>query len=364
MSLADQTGGLAVVNAGDVAGGLGRVVLDNSRYYLLGYYSDSKRWSGNKFLKIDVRVKRPALQVRARRGFLPPNTKAAAKAREADAKAGTSPALAAALSKPVPIGDLPVRVFAAPLRGAGDLATVLVALEIDGSSLKFQQRNGRFNETVEVSIIAADEKADVQGGDRQSFDMSLMPQTYERISRSGVRLLSRLNVPPGRYQIRVGVHETSGGTLATVPYDLEVPDYAKAPLALSGILLTSSTADLLATANPDPELKAILTTPPVVTRRFSATETLAWFVEAYDNVTLIQRTISFTTTVRDARDGRVVFQARDQHRLEPSDRARAQGFRTEFPLQDLAPGAYVLRVEATSSAGGNSAQREVPFEVR
>ncbi len=29
------------MNAGDVAGGLGRVVLDNSRYYVLGYYSDS-----------------------------------------------------------------------------------------------------------------------------------------------------------------------------------------------------------------------------------------------------------------------------------------------------------------------------------
>jgi hypothetical protein len=35
IALSDQTGGLAVVNTGDVAGGLGRVVLDNSRYYLL-----------------------------------------------------------------------------------------------------------------------------------------------------------------------------------------------------------------------------------------------------------------------------------------------------------------------------------------
>ena len=36
ISLSEETGGLAIVNAGDVVGGLGRVVLDNSRHYLLG----------------------------------------------------------------------------------------------------------------------------------------------------------------------------------------------------------------------------------------------------------------------------------------------------------------------------------------
>ena len=362
LSLADQTGGLAVVNAGDVIGGLGRVVLDNSRYYLLGYYSDSKKWS-SKFLKIDVRVKRPGLQVRARRGFLPPNPKAAAKPRALEVNAGTSPALAAALSKPVPIGALPVRVFATPLRGPGQLASVLIALEIDGSALKFQERNGRHSESVEVSIVAADESAEVQGGDRQSFDMNLQPQTYERVSRTGVRMLSRLTMPPGRYQIRVGVHESSGGSLATVPYDLDVPDFARTPFALSGIVITSSSADSFATANPDPELQAILAHAPVVTRTFDRNETLAWFAEAYDNVTMTERTIAFTTSVRKASDGQTVFEARDRRALHAGDGVKGQGLRSELPLAQLAPGAYVLRVEATSVAGASSS-REVPFEVR
>ena len=203
------------MNAGDVAGGLGRVVLDNSRYYVLGYYSDSKRWS-DKFLKIDVRVKRPGLRVRARSGFLPPDSRRASDARDAETKAGTTPALRAALSKPVPVGDLPFRVFAGALRGPGALASVVVALEVDGRSLKFQERNGRFAEALEVSIVAADERSKVQATERQMFEMNLLPQTREKISGTGVRLLSRLAVPPGRYQIRVGVHETSGGTLATV----------------------------------------------------------------------------------------------------------------------------------------------------
>ena len=131
ISLSQETGGFAIVNAGDVIGGLGRIVLDNSRYYLLGYRSDPATWS-RRFVKVDVRVKRPGLTVRARRGFLPPDPKAATRARENDVKSGTSPALRAALSKPVPIGELPFRVFAAPFGATGSNSSVLLAVEIDG----------------------------------------------------------------------------------------------------------------------------------------------------------------------------------------------------------------------------------------
>ncbi len=362
ISLADETGGLAVVNAGDVAGGLGRIVLDNSRYYLLGYYSDSTKW-GRKFLKIDVRVKRPDVRVRARRGFLPPDPKAAAKAREAEVKAGTSPALKAALGKPLPVGDLPVRVFAAPFKGTGKNASVLVAVEIDGAALKFQERGGRFNETIEISIVATDQRAKVQGEDRQTFDLKLQPQTYERVSRTGVRLLSRLELPPARYQIRIGAYESSGGLVGTVPYDLEAPDYSRLPFGLSGILLTSSEADSLVTANPDPLLKDVLSESPVATRTFSRAATLTSFAEVYDNSSWTAHTITFVTTVEDARDGRTVFDARDRRAVETSDTARTHGFKTDVPLKNLNPGSYVLRVEAASSAGGQSAHRDLLLEV-
>jgi VWFA-related protein len=76
ISLSEETGGLPIVRAGDLAGGLARIVLDNSRYYVLGYYSDATQWSRNRFLKLEVRVKRPGLEVRARKGFLPPDTRA------------------------------------------------------------------------------------------------------------------------------------------------------------------------------------------------------------------------------------------------------------------------------------------------
>ncbi len=359
LSLSDETGGIAIVSSGDVLGGLGRIVLDNSRYYLLGYSSDTARWS-KKFLPIDVKVNRPGLTVRARRGFLPPDAKAAAKAAEVDAKAGTSPALRAALSKPVPVGDLPLRVTAASFRGAGSNGSVVIALEIDGSALKFEERDGRFNERLEISIVAADEKAKVQGGDRQEFNLRLQPQTYERVRGGGVRLLSRLELPPGRYQLHVGAHESTGAAIGTVPFDVEVPDYAKLAFGLSGVLLSSVGADALVTPNPDPLLKDALPGPPVVTRLFGTADTLSVYAEAYAPAR--GGPIALAITVLNALDGRKVFEASDRRVPEAGD--RGHGFTSAIPLAGLGPGSYILRVQASATSGGASDSREIPFDVK
>jgi hypothetical protein len=351
------------VRTNDIAGALARIARENSTYYLLGYQTDPRRSPG-KFRKIDVRVKRPGLQVRARRGYVPPDLKALAKARDAEAKAGTSPALRAALNNPLPIGDVPLRVFAAPFRGVGKNASVLVAIEIDGPGLKFDERDGRFNEKVEVSIVAVDFQGTVRGSDRQTLDLKLRPETHQTLTRTGgIRLVSRLDLPPSRYQIRVGAHESVGGAVGTVPYDLEVPDYSKTPFSMSGLVLTSSEAGALMTAKPDPLLKDVLPSAPVAMRVFHPRETIAFLAELYDNSNRSPHVVDFVATVRAAVDGRVVFNMRDERTIEAGDKPRTQGYQGEIPLKDLASGTYVLRVEATSRTGNQFAFREVPFEI-
>lgn len=68
-TLAESTDGLALVNTNQIAAGLKRIVADLSSYYLLGYYASDVKMDG-RFHKITVRVKRPGVQVRARRGYL------------------------------------------------------------------------------------------------------------------------------------------------------------------------------------------------------------------------------------------------------------------------------------------------------
>ena len=68
-SVADQTGGRAVVESNDYRQGFARIVEDNSRYYILGYFSPQAKRDGI-FRAVDVRVSRPGLKVRARNGYV------------------------------------------------------------------------------------------------------------------------------------------------------------------------------------------------------------------------------------------------------------------------------------------------------
>jgi VWFA-related protein len=89
-ALAADTDGMAIVQTNDLEGGFKRIVDDLSSYYLLGYYSTRKM--DGRFHSIRVRVKRPGVQVRARRGYLAPSAAEVAAAANR-AKVNTASAL-------------------------------------------------------------------------------------------------------------------------------------------------------------------------------------------------------------------------------------------------------------------------------
>src|SRR5207247_5770406 len=97
-TLAEATDGIAVVDSNDLSRGLRRIVDDLSSYYLLGYYSAGKL--DGRFHSITVRVKRPGVQVRARRGYLAatPATATATARSVAPAVSAETAAEAAAVS--------------------------------------------------------------------------------------------------------------------------------------------------------------------------------------------------------------------------------------------------------------------------
>src|SRR4029077_12030215 len=66
--LADNSDGRAIINRNDITVAMKQIVRDTSAYYLLGYTS-SEAPSDGKFHEIKVRVKRPGVQVRARKGY-------------------------------------------------------------------------------------------------------------------------------------------------------------------------------------------------------------------------------------------------------------------------------------------------------
>jgi VWFA-related protein len=360
ISRADETGGTAAVRSNDIPGALARISRETSTYYLLGYHSDSSRSPG-RFRKIDVRVTRPGLKVRARRGYMAP--KATVKPRETPAAGRVSPALLEALKNPLPVGTLPVRVFAAPFKGEARNGSVLLAVELSGPDLKFERRGDVFSDQIEISLAAVNYQGKLADSKLQVFNLSLKPDVHAITSRGGIRLLERLNLPPARYQIRVGAHDSVGNGVGTVSYDIEIPDYSKTPFALSGVILISSNSGNIMTLRPDPQLKDVLAAPPTAVRIFGRRETLTLAFQVYDDSSRLAHTVDVTTTVRSADNDRVVFKKTDERPVPAGAKSIAEWCKVEIPLADVAPGKYLLSVQAASRVGSNTAVQQLPFEV-
>ena len=361
-SLSEDTGGYAAVNSNDYTKAYERVVADNSSYYVLGYYPKNDRRDG-RFRKIEVKVRRDGVEVRTRKGYTAPRGKAPAQATQSPGEK-TSPELRQALDSPLPLPALTLRAFAVPFKGAAPNASVAVGVEAEGADLGFQQKDGKFVNDFELSVIAIDAAAKLRDGTRDVVNMGLKADTRARIAQSGIRMQSRLKLAPGRYQLRMAARETGGGRVGSLTYDLEVPDFTKEPLTMSGVVLASGDAQAVMTAKADDELRALLPMPPTASRVFRAGDTLSTFVEIYDNQAQPPHKVDITTSVLTD-EGRVVFNTADERNsTELQGKSGGYGVTSQIPLAGFAPGLYVLKIEAVSRAGKPvTATREVPFRV-
>ena len=361
--LSEETGGFAAINTNDFASAFERIRQDNSRYYVLGYYPTNDRRDG-KVRKIDVRVSRPGLSVRSRKAYVAPRGKAPASSA-LEAKPGTSPVLRETLSSPLPTSGLRLSATAVPFKGAGGKASVLLVVQPEGRDLQFTEKDGRFEGEVEVSAIAVDKDGKVSEGVRQQLKMPLRPESHQSVSRLGIRLLLRLALAPGQYQLRVGALDKGSGRTGSVYYDLEVPKFSEGSLVMSGLAISSSMAGAVATpGGKEDEIAKMLPGPPTVAREFSRREELAVLAEIYDNDTAPHR-VDITTTLRGD-DGRELFRHQDERATgELQGGAGGYGYTVLVPLKDVPPGLYLLRVEARSRLGRNpTAFRDVQIRVR
>ena len=361
-TLAEETGGFAVVNTNDFAGSFDRLIRETSTYYVLGYYPANQKRDG-RLRKIKVRVKRPDLEVSARQGYVAPKNKSTP--APADAAAGTSAILRDALGSPIPLSDLPMAVQVAPFKGTAPNASVAIVTQFGGQAMKFTETAGVFRNTIEMSMMALDSVGKVAKGDRNTAELKLSPQTYQAVRNGGFRLVSRFELKPGRYSLRIAATESGGGLVGSVVTDLEVPDFSKEPMSISGLVLTSSTAGMTPTARPDEQLKDVLPGPPTIVRDFFQPETLSLFAEVYDNEASKPHKVDIRTLVI-ADDGRTVFKTEDERTSGELLGARGgYGYTAQVPLKDIAPGAYVLRVEARSRLDSDKpVVRETQIRVR
>jgi VWFA-related protein len=354
--LSDQSGGFAAVNRNDFSSAFERIVRDNSSYYVLAYYPPSDKRDG-KFHRIEVRVvDRPGLVVRSRRGYNAPRGKPA----PVNTKTGGMPQpLFDAINSPLQVSGLTMRVFATPFKGPQPNASVLVGVEMLGRDLSLET-----NSKVDISYMAVDTKAKVFGARTDTITMNLRPDTKARVEQSGFRVLNRIELPAGRYQLRVAARDTNKTTVGSVIYDLDVPDFYKDKIGMSGLAITSLGGASMMTARPDDVMKQVLPAPPVAARAFAQNDELAVFTEVYDNSGSAPHKVDIVTSVLTD-EGRVLYkneETRDSAELQGAK--GGFGYTTRVPLGEIAPGNYVLNVEARSRLGDSpSTKRQVQFSI-
>jgi len=363
--LANETGGFAAINRNDFADAFQRVVRENSAYYVLGYYPTNDRRDG-RFRRIEVRVKRPGLQVRSRRGYVaprgrPPNIRPTTAANPLDAAVGT------ALNSPIPTTGISLSVSAAAYKGAAPNAAVALTVEMRADGFKFSEKDGTFLDRVQVSFSSVDSKGTIRPGQKHVLTMEMSAATAALARERGFRVVSEAALPPGRYQLRVAAAEEGANRAGSAFYDLEVPDFQRAGFSMSGVALTSAGATATPTVKAADPLKDVLPGPPVTVREFARNDQVALFAEFYENAANAPpHAIELGTTVR-AEDGRVVFENREQRSsTDLQGRSGGYGYQVRFPLNEFAPGVYVIRVQGRTLAGGADAPiaRDVLIRIR
>jgi VWFA-related protein len=359
-TMADVTGGLAVVGTGAFKAGFGSIVEANSAYYVLGYRPANTARDG-AFRRIAVSVSRSDLSVVARKGYVAPVESAAESAPAPAAPNSPSARMRGLLASELPVDGLPVRLSGGIVRPEGDEMLVAFALEIDTTTIAFLDKGGLLVNDIELAYVAINSSGTMVAGHRAVGNLALQPA--QRAGLATLRYVAEFAAPAGRYQVRVAAHEGAGDMGGTALLDVDVPDLSRPPLSLGAILLSSTAARSVPTTGKFPRPASLLPAPPTAARQFARSDTLAVFASVFDREARPGDSIEVLAVVRGS-DGREVFRnAVTKSGADVVPGRGGYGHTATVALAGLAPGDYELTVGAKSSAGKN-ASKTVPFSVR
>ena len=239
--LAQETGGFAIRNSNDLGRGIKRVLDDQSGYYLLGYVPEQATFrleqGRRKFHRISVKVKLAGLRVRSRTGFYGIADEEARPPRRTPAQQ-----VVAALMSPFASGDVHLRLTSLFGHDAKKGAFVRSLLHIDPRDLSFTvQPDGSHEAVIDLMAVTFADNGLVVQQEGRTYALRVPGPKYGQLMQSGV--LYSINVPvkkAGAYQLRVAVRDSTSERVGSANQFIEVPDFGKHRLTLSGLVVSGT----------------------------------------------------------------------------------------------------------------------------
>jgi VWFA-related protein len=383
--LAQQTGGLAIRNTNDLAGGIKRVLDDQKGYYLIGYRPDEATFdeegARRRYHKLKVNIKRPGLNHRTRTGFYGVTDEEAAPVRRTRGEQ-----LAGAITSPFNSSGVGLRLTSLYANDPKAGSFVRSIMHINVRDLTFVEEADGWHKTVfDVLALTFGDNGVVIDETNRTQTIRMRGETYKRALQNG--LVYHMAVPvkkPGAYQLRAALRDTASERVGSASQFIEVPDIKKNRLTISGIIIqgvdpaamrnkASQTAQDDAAAGPtNGEQKTQDVTDTVdpqaspAMRRFRRGMLMQYGYVIYN--AKVSPALQLTTQMRLFRDGQPIFTGKliPLNTTGQSDlkRINAGGF-----LQigtDMTPGEYVLQVIVTDALAKDkhrTATQWMDFEI-
>lgn len=351
--LARDTGGDAFESYNDLSKAVGRMLERSGVTYVLTIQPEDLKADGSYHpLRVELRRgKAPrGARVTHRPGYHSPRH--FAERGKLDRALSTGAQL---LSGDEP-GSVPTSVMATPFPKDGGTAYVPVLIEADGPALLAE--NGPGELLAEVYVYALDE----QGGVRDYLAQALvldLAKVEPELREGGLRFLGHLELPPGRFTLRVLALNGRTGAYGLRTAKVEIPELGLGKPVLLPPLFPETPGHGVVTRQassgeiPLP-FSAWLPDPRPVLKQDE--ESPVALVGYYLSGDLKIRTQVLTPDGREVASGGLRVLARESGAADGAERLRA-AFRTPR----LEPGEYLLRV--TVSGPGGERTSSAPFQV-
>jgi hypothetical protein len=351
-AIADVSGGRAVYNTNAPDRAVPSIFRELSSFYTLAYTASFPM--DGKLRRLTVDVKHPGAMVEPDEMVLA-TPRAAAAGVPANVASGADSGLIASIAGALPSGALPLRIAVAPFADAGgSRATALVTLGFMVPAGSVASLPGGQDQTViDARIFDGEGRKQVA---RQQVTAQVTPDP-ESASLSEVAL--RFDLPPGRYNVRVGARIASSGTSGSVVTTFTVPDFDKETLSLSGVAIGRATTGAI---GGHATLLEVLPFVPTSERTFSRTDIVGALVRVHQPPSRTPVPVTLLTTITSD-SGDVVSQSTEQFDAGRFAATHGVEHRAELALMKLASGNYLLTFTATEARGA-AARREVQFTVR
>lgn len=363
-SLAADTGGRATINNNDINLGIRQALAETSRYYLLAWKPPQEVAEKGKVKKIEVSIiGRPDLKVRTRRGIAEAISESLI-ASNSPLSTIAAPAaggeLMTALANPTVQRDIPASLVLAYQKVPAGNFTLRASLQAPTDSITFEDKEGRKIANVDVAAIVQDQS----GKQVSSFNRKLTIASDSNAIDPTRKVLFYNHdaaLPPGTYQVRVGIRDAKSGRIGSAAQTLVIPEVSAGQLALSSLLLNEHTE-----ADDEEETADKVGVRKGVARNFNHDSRMRFLTYVYNAAATAadDPEPDLGVEVKVLRGEQPILNpALREMEINRGTDARVYPYLAEIPLTGLKPGEYTLQVVITDLKTKASATQRATFVI-